>query len=136
MKVNYLRAILSGIIVWICVVITFYILELLPIIQNSLNLQALIRTILISIYAYIGATFYYKKARKKSGLRVGIIMSVTVILLDLLIFVPLVEIPKGNTYHAFFSNPLLRLLSATNTITVFLYWKLKFTRKQKKIPIY
>lgn len=125
---NYSRAILSGLIVWICVVITFYILEIMPITKNSLNLQTLIITILIIVYACVGATFYYKKAARTSGLKIGIIMSLTAVSLDVLLFVPLIEFPKGNTYGTFFSNPLLWILSATNAITVFLYWKLKFTR--------
>ena len=127
---NYLRAILAGIIVWVCVVITFTILEIVPIIKDSLNLQTFIITVLIIVYACIGARFYYTRAEKKLGLRVGLIMSVTAITLDILLFVPLVEIPKGNTCQGFLSNPLLWTLSCINAITVFLYLKLKHTRKQ------
>lgn len=122
---NYLRAILSGIIVWICVVLTFYFLEHTPIIQQSLNAQNLIIAILIILYAWIGAFFYYKNGNKTFGLSIGIMMSLTAILLDSLLFVPLVEIPKGNTYQDFFSNPLLYTLAILNVLTVYFYWRLK-----------
>lgn len=127
---NHLRAILSGIIVWFFMVISFSIIEHIPIIKDSLNLQSIIVIVLIVFYAWIGAAFYYKKGNKTFGLAIGIIISAVALSLDLILFVPLVEIPKGNTYQDFFSNPLLYILSVENVLTVFLYWKLKIVRKQ------
>lgn len=122
---NYLRAILSGIILWICVAVTFFILEHTPIIKDSLNIQTAIICLFIIFYSTIGASFYYKKAISTSGFQVGIMMSLTAILLDALLFVPLVEIPKGNTYQDFFSNPLLWTLAILNIATVYFYSKTK-----------
>lgn len=123
---NYLRAVLSGIILWLFVAVTFFILEHTPIIKDSLNIQTIIICLFIIFYSTIGASFYYKKAISTSGFQVGIIMSLTAILLDTLLFVPLVEFPKGNTYLDFFSNPLLWILASLNIFTVFLYWRKKF----------
>ncbi len=120
---NYLRAILSGIILWISVATTFFILEHIPIIKDSLNIQTAIICLFIVFYSAIGASFYYKKAISISGFQVGIIMSLTAILLDALLFVPLVEIPKGKTYQDFFSNPLLWILAILNIVTVYFYSK-------------
>jgi hypothetical protein len=122
---NYLRAVLSGIILWICVAVTFLILEHTPIIKDSLNIQTVIICLFIIFYSAIGAAFYYKKAISISGFQVGVMMSFTAILLDVLLFVPLVEIPKGNTYQDFFSNPLVWILAILNIATVYFYSKTK-----------
>lgn len=122
---NYLRAVLSGIMLWICVAVTFYILEHTPIIKDSLNIQTVIICLFIIFYSAIGASFHYKKAISISGFQVGVIMSLTAILLDALLFVPLVEIPKGNTYQDFFSNPLVWILAILNIATVYFYSKTK-----------
>lgn len=126
---NYLRAVLSGVILWICVALTFFILEHTPIAKDSLNIQTALICILIVFYASFGASFYYKKGTSTSGIPIGIIMSLTAILLDILIFVPFVEIPKGHTYHDFFSNPLLWILTVLNVLTVYFYWKKRFQSK-------
>lgn len=122
---NYLRAVLSGIMLWICIAVTFYILEHTPIIKDSLNIQTVIICLFIIFYSAIGASFYYKKAISISGFQVGVIMSLTAILLDALLFVPLVEIPKGSTYQDFFSNPLVWILAILNIATVYFYSKTK-----------
>jgi hypothetical protein len=123
---NFLRAIFSGIISWLCVVITFYILENIPFFKQSLTAQAIISVFAIVFYAWFAAWLYYKKAEKKLGLQTGIVITSTAIILDVLITVPLIEIPKGSSYQAFFSNPLLWILSVINVITVFVYWKRNF----------
>lgn len=122
---NYLRAVLSGVILWISVAATFFILEHTPILKDSIPIQTAIICLFIIFYSSIGASFYYKKAISATGFQVGIIMSLTAILLDALLFVPLVEIPKGSSYLEFFSNPLLWILAVLNIATVYLYWKTK-----------
>ncbi len=126
---NYRRALLSGVILWICVALTFFILEHTPIVKDSLNIQTALICILIVFYSFFGASFYYKKVISTSGLQIGFIMSLTAILLDILIFVPFVEIPKGHSYQDFFSNPLLWILAVLNILTVYFYWKKRFQSK-------
>nr|WP_294932945.1 DUF5367 family protein [uncultured Flavobacterium sp.] len=123
---NYLRAVFAGTIAWFCVVTTFYILDNIPFFKVSSTAQAIVAIFAIVFYAWFAAWFYYKKAEKKSGLQAGVVITATALLLDVLITVPLVEIPKGNSYQAFFSNPLLWILAVLNIITVFVYWKRNF----------
>ena len=55
----------------------------------------------------------------------------TAILLDVIITVPLVEIPyNGGSYQAFFTNPLLWILVIENVAVVYFYWRLKVRRQQ------
>lgn len=126
---NYLRAVFAGTIVWLCLVTTFYILDNIPFFKTSLTAQAIVVVFAIVFYAWFAACFYYKKAEKKSGLQAGIVITVTALLLDVLITVPLVEIPKGNSYQSFFSNPLLWILAVLNVITVFVYGKRNFSAR-------
>lgn len=127
---NWGRAILSGTIAWLCVVLTFYILEYFPFIHKSSIALAFIAAFSIVLYAWFATVFYYKKAEKKFGLQAGIVITATALILDALITVPFIEIPKGSSYQAFFSNPLLWILAIINVITVFVYWKLNFASRQ------
>lgn len=123
---NYARAVIAGIMVWLCIVITFYIVDNIPFFKESLTAQAIAAIFAIVFYSWFAAWFYYKKAEKKSGLQAGILITATALLLDVLLTVPLIEIPKGGSYEAFFSNPLLWILATVNTLTVFVHWKSKF----------
>ncbi|PXY46096.1 DUF5367 family protein [Flavobacterium hydrophilum] len=127
---NYPRAIVAGIIAWLCVVITFYVLEHIPFFKKSETVQAFIAAFTIIFYAWFAAWFYYKKAARKSGLQTGIVITGTALLLDVLVTVPLIEIPKGNGYQAFFSNPLLWILAVINVLTVYVYLKRNTTVNQ------
>lgn len=119
----YLRAIASGVFIWSCVSLSFYALKHIPYIKDSFSTQAFIVMIGISVYAFLGACFYYKKGYKTNGIIVGIILSGTALLMDILITVPFVEIPKGRNYQGFFSNPVLWILVLITVFTVYFYWK-------------
>lgn len=120
---NYFRAILSGIIVWMCVIITFTVLSYIPGIKDSFILQTIVVGIVIIAYARLAAMFYYKKNVNDHGLKVGLVLSATALVLDALITVPFFEIPKGSDYVSFFSSPALWLLVSINLITVYFYWR-------------
>lgn len=79
-------------------------------------------TIWIVFFAIGAAKFYYLKNYKMSGLKLGIIMSVTALLLDVIITVPFVEIPNGRSYESFFTSPILWILAFLNAFSVFI-WK-------------
>ncbi|QOG01332.1 DUF5367 family protein [Flavobacterium sp. MDT1-60] len=106
----YLRGIVSGLFVWSCVSISFYLLEHIPVIKDSFVVQAFIVMICISFYAFLGAQFYYKNGHQTNGMIVGLIMSGTALLLDIFITIPFVEIPNGRSYQSFFSSPVLWIL--------------------------
>lgn len=122
------RAISIGTMVWVFIFLTFSILGFVPTIKDSLNLQVLVVGILIVPSAIFGAFIFYKNGNKENGMKVGVIMALTALILDALITVPLVEIPKGGSYQSFFFFPLLWFLVAINITTVYLYWKLKIKR--------
>jgi len=122
---KYLKIVLPGISVWLCVSLTFYILGFIPIINGSFKSQAVIVMIFIVLYANESALFYYKNGIKLHGLLLGIIMSLTALLLDALVTVPFIEIPNGRSYYNFFSSPVLWILASINSITVYCFWRMK-----------
>jgi len=122
---KYLKGMLSGVFVWLCVNISFYVLENILIIKDSLGTQAFIMMICIALYAYFGAQFYYKKGYQTNGFILGVIISGTALLLDILITVPFVEIPNGRSYANFFSSPLLWILVLITVFIVYFYWRRK-----------
>jgi hypothetical protein len=85
---------------------------------------------MIILYSSTGAYFYYKNGSKTNGLTLGIVMSLTALILDALITVPYVEIPNGRSYQSFFSSPFLWLLALVNVITVYSLWRVKIRAKK------
>jgi hypothetical protein len=127
---NYVKILLPGIFVWLCLSISFYISEQFPVLKNNFNIQAIIILIMIILYSSTGAYFYYKNGAKTNGLTLGIVMSLTALILDALITVPYVEIPNGRSYQSFFSSPFLWLLALVNVITVYSLWRVKMRAKK------
>ncbi|MBE8719162.1 hypothetical protein C4F40_00265 [Sphingobacterium sp. Ka21] len=125
---KYFRAISIGAMVWGLLFISFAILGIVPLIKDSLYLQASAVGILIVPFTIFGASIFYKNGNKERGITVGVIMALTALSLDALITVPFIEIPKGGSYQSFYSFPLLWLLALINITTVYLYWKLKIKR--------
>ncbi|CAC9974888.1 DUF5367 family protein [Flavobacterium panici] len=121
---KYIRAIFSEILVWFAVSISFYILEQIPVVKDSFFEQSVIVAISIVFFAIGAAKFYYLKNYKMSGLKLGIIMSLTALFLDIIITVPFVEIPNGRNYESFFTSPILWILAFVNAVSVFLWRKL------------
>ncbi len=79
----------------------------------------------IVFFGILGAKLYYKKVLVTHGLFLGIAMSATALILDVLITVPFVEIPNGRSYYSFFSSPVLWFLAIINALSVYFYWKKK-----------
>lgn len=121
---KYIRAIFSGILVWFAVSISFYILEQIPVVKDSFFWQSVIVAISIVFFAIGAAKFYYLRNYKMDGLKLGIIMSLTALFLDIIITVPFVEIPNGRNYESFFTSPILWILAFVNAVSVFLWRKL------------
>jgi hypothetical protein len=123
------RAILSGSIAWILVLTTFTIFSFVPGIKDSKMQQGFIIGILLIPFASIGAAHYYRKGDTTNGFKVGLVMVSSALLLDVIVTVPLVEIPyNGSSYFAFFTNPLLWFLVVENLAVVYFYWRLKVKR--------
>lgn len=62
------RAILSGTLTWLFVVIAFTVLGYIPVVKDSLNQQTLIVAILIVPFATLGASVYYRNGNKAKHL--------------------------------------------------------------------
>ncbi|WP_127121923.1 DUF5367 family protein [Chryseotalea sanaruensis] len=128
---NYLRAIRSGFIVWVLLIITFATLGSIPGIKDPMLQQTIVVAFLIIGYSILGATLYYKKDKNQHGLKLGLVISATALVLDVLITVPFFEIPAGRSYLSFFTSPLLWMLVFINTMTVYIYWVLSVRRQFK-----
>lgn len=126
---KYLKILLPGTIVWLCVSVSFYFLSFVPLINGSFKSQAVIVMIFIVLYANESALFYYKNGIKLHGFLLGMIMSLTALFLDALITVPFIEIPNGRSYYSFFSSPVLWILTSINSITVYCFWRMKIKSK-------
>lgn len=126
----YWRAIASGLFVWSCVSLSFFLLGQISLIEDSFLAQAFIVMICISFYAFFGAQFYYKKGYKTNGFIIGIIMSGTALLLDACITVPFVEIPNRRSYQHFFTSAFLWILVLVTVFTDYLYWRNKIKLKK------
>ncbi|MEG0851878.1 DUF5367 family protein [Flavobacterium plurextorum] len=129
---RFFRAFFSGILVWIAVSFSFYVLEKVYFLEESFLWQSILTTIFIVFFAIGAAKFYYLKKYNMSGLQLGIIMSATALILDVFITVPYVEIPNGRSYESFFTSPVLWILAFTNAFTVYI-WKKK--QDIKKTPV-
>lgn len=125
---KHFRAIFIGAMVWVLIFISFALLGFVPSIKDSLYLQTLTVGILIVPFAIFGAFIFYKNGNKENGMIIGFIMALTALLLDALITVPFIEIPKGGSYQSFYSFPLLWVLVIINITTVYFFWKLKIKR--------
>ena len=130
---KHLRVIFTGAMIWVFIFLTFALLGFVPGIKDSLNLQAIVVGILIVPYAIFGAHIFYKNGNKKNGMRIGSMMALTALILDALITVPFIEIPKGGSYQSFYSFPLLWLLVSINITTVYFFWKVKIKRRGTSI---
>lgn len=126
MKINFLRSILSGAIVWSMIFTLFIVLSMIPVVKDSKSYQIIIVSIMLIFFALLGATFYYKKGAIGHGLVVGSVMAATGLLLDACITVPLLILPiEGGSYSHFYSDPFLWILIAESMIVVTLYHYLK-----------
>lgn len=124
---NFMRAILIGALIWLFIFLTFALVDNISFLKGSLNAQTTIVALLIIPFAAFGASIYYKKGSTANGLLLGLIMAFTALILDALITVPLIELPKGNTYESFFSYPILWLLVVLNIATIYVYWRFKIS---------
>lgn len=128
-----LKAMSTGILVWLLVVTSFTLLENAPGFKDSLFRQGIAVMIGIPFYSWLTASLFYRRNSQMNGLLVGVFSSLTALSLDVMITVPLIEIPKGSSYQKFFTDPVLWVLAAENIVTFFLYWKLKVQPKYQAV---
>lgn len=125
-----LSAMRSGALVWLLTFSTFGLLSLVPGLKDSLDAQAIVVCFMMVPFAMVGASVYYRKGGCGNGIAIGSIMAATALVLDGVITVPFVEMPRGGSYQQFFSYQMLWLLVIVNISTVFFYWWLKVYRRR------
>ena len=125
-----LRAILAGVLVWTAIFLTFPLLGYAPMLQDSPDLMALVVGALVVPYAVFGAGVYYKSGSRENGIKIGLVMAFTALILDASVTVPFIEIPKGGNYWSFFTAPMLWMFVLITMTTVYLFWQWKVAQKR------
>jgi RsiW-degrading membrane proteinase PrsW (M82 family) len=125
---NHTRLILTGIIVWALIFVEWSIIIFAPILKDLGNWQWLIHYIVLIPIVWLGASIYYQKKSKVSGLKVGIGMLIVGIILDSLVTVPFFVAPQGETFSSFFLNPFMLVGFAILLVTAW-YYKNKLDSK-------
>jgi magnesium-transporting ATPase (P-type) len=122
---NFKRAIIAGVMVWILVMIFYSASYAFPFISNP-DLQANIVLCLVLIpCARAGARYYYKYRDHTNGFLLGVVMVVIAMILDGLITVPVFIIPGGGSHLTFFSDPAFWVIALEYLIVVVVYSVLK-----------
>jgi hypothetical protein len=96
------RAIAVGILIWVLIFVEWSILIFMPVLKDSITLQYIIHSIVLIVWALIGAYLYYKSKDKINGFVLGLVFLIIGIILDMIITMPLFIIPQGKTYIDFF----------------------------------
>jgi hypothetical protein len=125
------RAVIIGVIIWIFGVAAFSLSFYVPILEN-LELQANLALFIVVIpLVWLGSKQYYKKDNKTHGMWVGITFFGVAAILDALITVPLLVVPKGGNHYIFFSDPGFWLIGGVFITTAILYAHFKGTRNSR-----
>lgn len=120
-----IRAILSGVITWTLIFVTFMILSFIPVVKDSEVQQYMLFYLLLIPILLVSTRFYYRK-EGLHGLTLGLIMAIVSLALDALITVPYVIIPHGGSYASFFTSPFMIITAVEFLLVTYLIWKSKF----------
>ena len=120
-----IRTILIGIAIWFLAVGAFTLSFFIPWL-NDVELQAnlFVGLALIPLTWY-GAQFYYLAEQKTTGLKVGLIMLLTGVILDAAITVPFLVIPAGGSFYQFFTDLSFWIIALEYLLMVSLYYRIK-----------
>jgi len=131
-RIDYKRAIIAAIIVWILGVTAFLISFSIPVMEDPEWQATLVLSIVLIPAALIGANYYYKKGLSTNGFLLGGFMFLLTILLDAGVTVPLFIIPAGGSHLAFFSDPGFWMIGViyVSVIGIYGFWR---TRKLLRV---
>ncbi len=101
---DYKRAIRTAAIIWTIAVLFFIIAGNFTILENPELQGNLTLAFVLLPLTWYGAKYYYKKAVNTPGYLLAMVMISITILLDAIITVPVLIIPMGGTYEAFFGS--------------------------------
>lgn len=104
---NIKRGITAGIILWVLIFFEVSILMFGFKLTAGITYYT-IHYIVLAVLTYIAVLFYFRgkkiKRNAREGLKLGIVMLITGIILDAIITLPLWIIPQGGSYSSFFSD--------------------------------
>jgi len=120
-----IRAIASGIIIWVSIFAVFTVMSFIPVVKDSELQQNMLLWIVLIPITFFGVKFYYKNGFKTNGLLISMIIVITSLILDALITLPYVIIPNEGNHYDFFTSPFLLITILEIIIVTFFYWKSK-----------
>jgi uncharacterized protein DUF5367 len=101
------KAILSAVIIWTLIFLTFTIMSFIPVIKDSELQQNMLLWLVLVPITMFGVKFYYKRGGTENGITIGLFIIAISFILDAIITVPYVIIPHGGDYYGFFMSPFL-----------------------------
>ncbi|MEP3388296.1 MAG: DUF5367 family protein [Reichenbachiella sp.] len=125
-----IKAIIIAVLIWMVGVSFFTLSYYLPVLED-LELQANLTLAVILIpTVWIGTHVYYKWSGPMHGLKAGVIIVVTLIMMDALFTVPYFIMPYGGSYQEFFGAASFWLIAMECQLVIYLYWSSKIKNKQ------
>lgn len=125
------RAIIIGILIW-SIGITLYSLSyVLPILENPETQANLVLFIAVMPLVWLGCRFYYKKDSQTHGYLVGLTLLLIAVVLDALITVPFLVIPKGGSHYSFFTELEFWIIAIEFLLVATLYWYTRVSTQLK-----
>jgi len=100
---NYLKAVLSGVLVWVMIFVLWTLMDLVPALYDNLTLEWIIAFVLSIPIVVLAASLHHKE-HDMNGFLLGLIFVVVTIILDALITVPLLSAGEPLIYVEFFSD--------------------------------
>ena len=122
------RAILIGIAIWFLAVSAFTLSFYIPLMDNyELQANLFVGLALIPL-TWFGAHWYYRAEQKSTGIKVGLAMLLTGVILDAAVTVPFLVIPAGGSYYQFFTDISFWIIAILYLSVVSLYHKIKISK--------
>ncbi len=115
------RAILIGIAIWFLAVCAFTLSFYIPLMEDyELQANLFVGLALIPL-TWFGANLYYRVEQKSQGIKVGLAMLLTGVILDAAVTVPFLVIPAGGSYYQFFTDISFWIIAIVYLSVVSLY---------------
>ena len=108
---HFKSAVISAIIIQVIGVTAFVCSYFVPVLPNPDAQANWVLSLAIIPAAILGAHLYYRKGHQTSGLLLGLFMFLMAAVLDALLTVPLLVVPNGGSYAAFYSDPHFWLIA-------------------------
>ncbi|MCX2718803.1 DUF5367 family protein [Lentiprolixibacter aurantiacus] len=122
------RAISIGVAIWFLAVFAFTLSFYIPLLEDyELQANLVVGLVLIPL-TWFGAHLYYRAEQKSPGLKIGLAMLLTGVILDATVTVPLLVIPAGGSYYQFFTDISFWIIAILYLSVVSLYHRIKMSK--------